>query len=173
MIDLSDEIAEEQKSVMFEKTDRKRNRLNYLKTFFSILALLSLFAVPVIFVFSKLNHFDPINGCYIRIKNEIRSENKDSIKNAILSIKSESLGDYKTLCQYVDQIYEENCVAGHKNNPNLTYLDIDGCYIKGTRVVYVKPEKNVESDLLQSRKNALIKYANESKAFWTVAKAGN
>jgi len=49
-------------------------------------------------------------------------------------------------------------------NPRLT--DKDGCYIKGSKVIYIKPERQNTDLIIQKRAEILKKYSAYSKKFW-------
>src|SRR3989338_8567134 len=81
----------------------------------------------------------------------------------IIQLKKENKESYKTLCRYVDVILEQYCINGMPN-PRLT--DKDGCYIKGSKVIYIKPERQNTDLIIQKRAEILKKYSAYSKKFW-------
>ncbi len=113
------------------------------------------------------NYFDPINFCYINIEGDILRGNSHTIQQVIKNIRKNDTETYKTLCAYVHTIHEEYCL-GSDWSLDKTYrgLDTPGCYIKGSKVIYLTPNSKEDGATIEKRYQALIKYAKYSKEFW-------
>lgn len=117
------------------------------------------------FFVNIFNYFDPLNFCYIKIDSDLLRGNESTIKKAVKLLKKEDKIAYKTLCAYVDTISEHNCFASSRKI-SLEDWNKDGCYIKGSKVIYLKPEKRENSAIINQRKISLKKYSEYSKDFW-------
>lgn len=118
------------------------------------------------FFVNIFNYFDLLNFCYIKIDGDLLRGNESTIKKAIKLLKREDKTAYKTLCAYVDTISEHNCFASSRKF-SLENWNKNGCYIKGSKVIYLKPEKRENSAIINQRKISLKKYSEYSKDFWT------
>lgn len=75
--------------------------------------------------------------------------------------------EYQTLCDFVDTISETYCIIASENGPIITYADSVGCYIKGTKTVFIQPQstnKAVRDN--EALADSLAKYAKHSEQFW-------
>lgn len=112
------------------------------------------------FYFSMTSYFDPINFCRIKTKKDFFNGNVGTIKKAIKLIKNNNPEDYRTLCKYVDTIGEGNCLISP------TEWGEAPCYVKGSKLIYLKPNKNNSPEIIKSRAEAIIKYSHYSQNFW-------
>lgn len=129
------------------------------------------FFVFLIFYFflNFFNYFDPLNFCYIKIDSDFLRGNEKTIKKAIKLLKKENKIAYKTLCGYINTISEKNCFTSSQNI-SLEDWDKDGCYIKGSKIIYIKPEKDKGDTIINERKIIIKKYSEYSRDFWTNTK---
>lgn len=133
-----------------------------IKKYLKIFAILLFILITSSLFINLFSYFDPLNFCYIKIDNDILRGNQDTIKKAIKLLKKENGESYKTLCRYVDIILEQNCVI---NMPGQK-IDKEGCYIKGSKVIYLKPEKQKTDLIIKKRAEIIEKYSSYSKNFW-------
>lgn len=109
------------------------------------------------------NYIDIQNLC--RIKIESRFTDK-IIKDSISKLKDENSEDYKNLCQNINKIVEGYCLTDdphiHSNQSGFA-IEAGGCYIKGTKTVFLNPSQYGGSN--EQRLEMLIKGANYSKAY--------
>lgn len=138
-----------------------------LKGFSVILGLI--ITLFVIFSFSAniFSYFDPVNLCYIGIDNDILRGNQKTIKKAISYIKNNDNDSYKILCKYVDTIFEDYCLNGDiRGGVQDTGYSSPGCYIRGSKIIYLIPSQNESETLVNFRVSTIVKYARASKNYW-------
>lgn len=122
------------------------------------------------FIINIFSYFRPIDMCYIKIKGQVTSRDRSIIKKTIKIIKKEDRSAYRDLCKYVDVINERYCiVADH-------HIDMEkvqegwaqaGCYVQGSKTIYVKPEIGDATSVAEKRVGTVKKYTEYSKNFWT------
>lgn len=135
--------------------------MKFVRKYLKYLGLIVLVFILSNFIVNAFSYFDMGNFCYIDIEGDILRGNEETVKKAIGLLKKEDYGGYKVLCKYVDTISENYCLEGHMN-----YSDKPGCYIRGSKVIYIKPEKNDTSFIVSERANTIKKYSILSKNFW-------
>lgn len=116
-----------------------------------------------------LSYFDPLAGCRIRIEVDLLKGDRASIRRAITLVKREDPLGYRVLCRFVDRVVEERCnAADSRIDPSLAQQgwEAPGCYLKGSRVVYLRPEVTASEAVIRKRAEALVKYAAYSRDFW-------
>ena len=141
-----------------------------LKTNWPLLALLLIFLLGGYFIFSATAYFDPLSWCRIKIEKDILSGNRTTIKQAIRLIKSQRPVDYQDLCKYVEVISEKRCTVA---DPNVDLAQAQagwqepGCYVRGSKYIYLAPESSASQVVIRQRAEAIIKYSQFSQDFWT------
>lgn len=124
-------------------------------------------AVYAVNIFS---HLDPPRLCYISISGDLVSGNEDTIHDALRLLRREDPDGYKTVCRHVDRINEMYCQGadprGGESEEGEVGWENPGCYIRGSRVIQVKPERNVSEDIIRARAETIKKYAEYSRDFW-------
>ena len=141
--------------------DSQEKIKKYLKKF---VWLFFIFLAFYFFV-NIFNYFDPLNFCSIKIDGDFLRGNENTIKKAIKLLKKEDRVAYKTLCAYIDTISEHNCFTSSRNFSKEDW-DKDGCYIKGSRAIYLKTEEGESDFIVNKRKTAIKKLSEYSKDFW-------
>jgi len=134
--------------------------------FFIFIAMIIGMAYYVVNFFS---YFDPGSLCYIKTEKDILRGNEETIKQALRLIKLEDKEEYKMICAYVDVISEKDCViADHHIDPNKFEEGWEkaGCYVKGSKTIYLKPNNNEGAATVKKRAEDIKKYAEFSKEFW-------
>lgn len=134
-----------------------------------VLSMLFLTVVTFSFVANVFSYFDPFNLCYIGIENDVVKGNQRTIKAALSAIKESSPQDYKNVCGNVDLIAESYCLAsdsrGGEDKEDVGY-SAPGCYIQGSRIIYVIPSKLDSDQVIKQRADTIQKYAVYSERFW-------
>lgn len=119
----------------------------------------SLFLIIIYFVLTNLNSYIDIKHfCLIRIENSQTQGNRQSIMEAINLIKQSDPANYKTLCQNIDTIAEVNCQNAEPHlNPNEASLATieGGCFVKGSKTIYLTPVKSYSGALVKTRLETL------------------
>ncbi len=120
------------------------------------------------FVYLLLTSYvDFLGWCRIAVEGDMISGNKGAVISAIKKLKKEKRESYNTMCEYVDRIIENDCLAVEPRiNSSWSGLYADGCYIRGSKTIYIKPEKNGGEESVARRESALLRYAEFSKKFW-------
>lgn len=135
--------------------------------------IISNFILSVVFLaittafLKNFYYVDLANTCIIKTKYSIHTENKTHIHQAIKTIRTTMPSDYKTLCNYVTNITETNCIVANETGPIITYADSVGCYIKGTKTVFIQPltTSQTKPDNEEIAEN-LARYSRYSEEFW-------
>lgn len=138
--------------------------------------LISLGILIIVFLFvlnytiNLFSYFDARSMCYISIDNDVARGEQSTITSAIKILKKEDPAAYATLCKYVDIVSENECRECDPRGDSTCILSYEtipaGCYIKGTKVIYLLPEKDVSEKTVKKRANLIKKYAEYSKNFW-------
>ncbi len=110
--------------------------------------------------------------CHIAIDVELLEGDRSGIRRAIMLVRNEDPLAYHRLCRYVDRILEERCDAGDpqvsKGDPALRRAhDAAACYVKGSRLIVMRPQPDGGERVVRERAEALKRAAAWSEAFWT------
>lgn len=132
----------------------------FSRNFFAILFLL--LGLGIYFVLTLNNsYFDPLTLCRIGINSDIVKGNKDTLVSAISRIKREDPTAYRALCTHVSEIVERYCPADSRQ-----YSLEAGCYIRGSKTIYILPQKERREEVINARMEAIKKYASFSEKYW-------
>jgi hypothetical protein len=112
---------------------------------------------------SFISYLDIFNLCYINIDGDILRGNEKTIKDAIHLIKKDDPANYKILCKNVKTIKERYCFIP---TVPIKYGTDPGCYIRGSRVIYIIPQKEESQEVVDKRAETIKKYAEKSRIFW-------
>jgi len=119
------------------------------------------------FIINRFNYFDAPHLCYISLTPDILSGNKTTMHRAIDRIKKSDPEDYKDLCRYVEAISEKYCVAfDARVESRSENVQQPGCFVKGSKTIYLKPEKEASDSIIEQRAAAIKKFMLMSKSFW-------
>lgn len=135
-------------------------KLYLMVPFFLILIIGAAYAISI-----KGRYVDYPNGCNIRINGDILNGNANTIYRAIKQIRDKDPDTYKILCSNIKYINESNCVYAEKDDSRLAVKQTDGCYIKGTGIIYLTPDGNGEDSATLGRIKAITKYAKKSTLY--------
>lgn len=124
----------------------------------------SFLGAPFVWAFFSFYYVDPMNGCLIRVKRFVPNGDRASIKQALDTIKEKTPETFQDICHYVDVIDEQGCsVADPRIRPEVVAkAQQKGCYVKGTKTVYVSPLFKGVSD----RVEVISRFGLASKSFW-------
>lgn len=129
--------------------------------------LILLFLLLVAFVlFSGISYVDVPNQCFIKVRYDVLNGDRESIVEALEKLRQEDFIFYRKFCANVDAIYEKKCVRGDDLRPDLEFIDTDGCYIKGSRAILIRPMDEATSNLAKYRKDAIRKYGGFAIDYW-------
>lgn len=119
------------------------------------------------FIASFFSYIDIVSGCKIGIYHDIIRGNRNTIIEAIKQVKSRNKDAYHILCNSVDQISENYCVGSDWNiDSSRRGENADGCFIKGSKVIYLRPSLVESSAMVDRRADALEKYSLMSQNYW-------
>ena len=138
-----------------------------LKIFFTFFVAIVIFFAIFSFAANMFSYFDPLTFCYIGIENDFLRGNQKTVKEAIRLLKKEDIQSYKTLCKNVDTIVEDYCrAADPRVRGQEVGIDEPGCYIRGSKIIYLIPTKEDNKSVINQRAITIRKYAYFSKNFW-------
>lgn len=133
----------------------------YLPNIFFLVVLLTTISI----IISTASYLDITNFCYISIDGDVIRGNEKTIKVAIKNIKNNDYSTYENVCRNINKITEMYCPD--PIDPLKFGEDIEGCYIKGSKIIYLKPNADNTSQLIEKRSETIIKLSKYSKKFWT------
>jgi hypothetical protein len=112
-------------------------------------------------------YFHPYPYCDISIRKDILRGDSKSIREALRTLRREEQTAYATVCEYVDRIEEKRCynADGHVNQTAYE-KEHEGCYIRGSQTIYLKPYE-YSNDVVAARSKSIAALAEKSKKFWT------
>ncbi len=159
-------ILERNGAVLVKKLGKIFKRIVFL--FISFVVAFSL----LYFTLSKFAFMDPFAPCFIWIDGDSLRGNVKTIYQALISLRKENLLEFKKTCTYVSKIHEGFCVGiaegvstrspGNSND----YVWPDACYLSGSKVIYIKPDKNQSLVTVNERMQFIMKYSEKSRIFW-------
>lgn len=119
------------------------------------------------YLLNTIAYFDAAGFCYISINADALKGNKNTINKAIIQLKKQDEKGYKTLCRYVAAIHEQNCGNfDSRVSANNGSHASPGCFIKGSKAIYVIPKEEDSDRVVTDRMETIKKYAQYSKLFW-------
>jgi len=142
---------------------------NFSKDNLTFYTLIIIFLIGSYFVINIFSYFDITNFCYISTERDIVRGNEKTIKQALKYLKKNKKDDYKMVCKYVETISEKYCIVAdwHLGESLLREgCKLPGCYIKGSKTIYLKPSEETGENIIKKRAGDIIKYSNFSKEFW-------
>ena len=138
-----------------------------LKIFFTFFVAIVIFFAIFSIGANLFSYFDPLTFCYIGIENDFLKGNQKTVKEAIRLLKKEDIQSYKTLCKNVDTIVEDYCrAADPRVRGQEVGIDEPGCYIRGSKIIYLIPSKMESDYIINLRAETIKKYTYFSKNFW-------
>jgi len=148
--------------------DRARKEIYGKKNIWISLSILALFIFTVcVYIIKSFSYLSITSFCYIKIDNDIIRGNQKSIISSIKLLKREDKTAHKTLCKYIDTISENFCYnCDPRGEEECKYEPHQGCYIKGSKTIYLKPSKNNSEESVRNRAALLKKFADASETFW-------
>lgn len=140
-----------------------------LKELVFVLVLIAIPGAVFYFIAAGFYYVDVFHLCFIRLSDDILNGNKVTIKKGIELIKRQSPEAYKNVCASLDMVIESYCLAGDVEPHSAaawSKINEPGCYIRGSKVIYIKPDKKDSEDVIMVRAEAIEYLAQKSKEFW-------
>lgn len=109
--------------------------------------------------------------CRISVEQDVLRGNGQTINAALDQIRDQDPKSYQTVCKYVSTITEDTCLIfdnaiGQANSQTQLATVNQGCYVKGTKNIYLTPTHDTNDQTISARADAIKKYASFSQAFW-------
>lgn len=147
-----------------KKGEKKEPKEHKWLTFITPAIFIIIIYISVLKIFS---YYDVTSLCHIKIDGDILRGNKKAIKSSIVLLKKEDKPSYQTLCKYVDTISENFCYnCDQRGDAECKYVSQPACFIKGSKTIYLNPDKSNSGESINARAELLKKYADSSKNFW-------
>ncbi len=128
----------------------------------------------VVYIINSYAYFNPLSLCHIKISGDVLRGNEDTIRGAISIIRKEDKETYRDLCKYVDRINEMFCMGADPRRGASDRASWDeygmnkaGCYVRGSRVIYIQPSYDKSDTTVNERVETIKKYTQYSKNYWT------
>lgn len=140
-----------------------------IKDFLVIAIIVLLLLSPLLWIINIYYYVDPLRLSFIKIERDMLRGNRKTIKKAITQIKREDKDNYKILTKYVNRVSEKYCiVADHQLNPSeyMAGLNLPGCYVRGSKTIYLRPEKSESAPAINTRSETMKKFSIASKDYW-------
>lgn len=125
------------------------------------------FGAGTYMILSYTMFIDYPNNCYIKVDKDILKGNRETVFKALTSIKNNDSQAYTDICKYVDTISEASCLLGESKSGKLHPIATDGCYIRGTKTIFIKPDSSNTDNAVSLRKEQILKYSVMSKEYWS------
>jgi len=134
---------------------------------FLVLAVISAIILVIVTRFiGYFNYLDFSEPCYIKIYSSSLSGNRQTLVEALEKLKVRDPVNYRNVCRYVSVISESPCITSQKYGSQVQNLDVDGCYIKGSKIIFVRPDSRSDPSVVENRIDTIVKYTQESMKFW-------
>ena len=137
-----------------------------IKSYVVGLGLAAILVWIILYLLNGITYLDPINFCLINLDEDISVGDKRTMHQAVDLVGKRYSSNYKTVCKYVNTISEQYCPIHQANGGDTTYAKSTGCFIKGTKTVFISPSYKTSEDIITMRAYDIIKYANFSKDYW-------
>ena len=99
-------------------------------------------------------HVDITSLCAIRLKGHALGD-KSSLRSAVWELRTQNPTSYSNICTNISTIIEGNCFDGDGHLSDDWISEKPGCFIKGSRTLYLKPSK-ANAELTNIRVRTLI-----------------
>ncbi len=144
--------------------NRKSSRYKFLISSIILVIVLSAFFGTIL---KDFYYVDIPNLCFIKTSYSVHNKEKSYLHEAIKTLKIKDIDSYSDLCNYVAVISETNCIIAYETGPIIEYSKNIGCYIKGTKTVFIQPlNTNTKTPTNEEIAESLKRYAGLSKTFW-------
>ncbi len=134
--------------------------------YYPIYILILLLLLGYFIIVSSLNYIDIFTFCSISIDKDFLHGNRDTIKKALSYLKKTDPLGYRLICTNVEKIGEDYCPIDHEYGGAWTMIDEPSCFVKSTRIIYLKPDKDASDDTVILRAEAIKHTANLLKQYW-------
>jgi hypothetical protein len=136
-----------------------------IKDFFYPLFLILLIGGAILFFYSHYNYVDVIGLCSISIEADEFHGDRSTIFQAMDEIKKNHSDKYNDICQNVKTISENLCPIYHTYGGPWQYNNQPGCFIKGSKIIYITPTKDTSENTIKDRASAILRYGQMSKTY--------
>lgn len=140
--------------------------LKRFKTWLTLLVMVAIVAGFSVWLINLFDYLDPFNLCYINIEGDVTRGNSKTIHQAIEQIKKTDEAAYRDLCHFVNVVSENVCMADDPNRPSAWRDDVNGCYLRGSKVIYLNPSRETGENIVAYRARIIKIYSQKSKGFW-------
>lgn len=114
------------------------------------------------------SYVDIGSGCKIEISGSLASANKDAVSALLKEIKAEDKASYDLICSSLDHIREAHCPLFDESlKEDRIIWTTPGCYLRGTKTVYLVPLNSGYAASERETKEGLIRFAEQSRMYWT------
>lgn len=134
----------------------------YLKIFLKI----SIITVVIYFITGVFSYSDITSFCRVKIDMMSTRTSRNEIADAIRLLKKNDQESYKIFCRHVNRVSENYCRLSHKSGSSAKGWNEGGCYIRGSKTIYLRPNDRDAKFTTQQRAELLKKYSRASKNFW-------
>lgn len=119
-------------------------------------------------ILSRVHYLDLTNQCYIRIKHDVMSGNKYTIKDALKKLRNENIYAYVNICKSIDTIYEKPCISSIDKDNNKIRADTQGCFVKGAKAIMITPYQRYSVEAVDSRADMIVYLSKLSASYWSI-----
>ena len=130
--------------------EKLKHYLNYYPIYILIILIFGVF----LYWRSSTHYLDISSFCSISIDKDFLRGNRETIQKALLAIKQNDSGSYKLICRNVDRIAEDLCPNDHTYGGPWELIR-PGCFIKGTRIIYIEPSPDKSKGTILERAEAI------------------
>lgn len=141
---------------MVTKMQKIKNLLNY----YPIAIFFILILAGYIYIMNTFNYLDLLNSCSITINKDFLHGNRQTIQQALSYIKKTNPSSYNLICRNVQKISEDYCPITHTYGGPWQLIDEPSCFVKGTRIIYVKPSEDTSNNTILERAETIKHTAN-------------
>lgn len=143
------------------------SKIKYVEEYIYPIFFFLLLAMVTSYFYTRSHYVDLFNFCNISVDKDFLKGNSSTVIKAIGIIKEQDKTAYKDVCRYVDLVSENYCPVYHTYGGSFEFNNQPGCYIKGSKVIYVNPQKQESKTIIEQRVEAIKKYSSLSKEYWS------
>ena len=103
-------------------------------------------------------YLDVFGACQIDIEGDILRGNEDTIRSALRLIKRTDRATYRRFCAAIETISERYCIDAdwHLDQSRVeASARLPGCYLRGTDVIYLRPEQDTSETRIRERADTI------------------
>ena len=113
-------------------------------------------------------YFSLIPWCKVGIQHNLFRGDQGAIKDAISLLRKTDYDSYKVFCGNIDVIYERYCPGADWHFEDINkWRSKPGCYIRGSRAMYLTPSDEYSVDTsVEARASYIKRFSEYSDEFW-------